>query len=260
MNFANLLVEIGARIATVTINRPKALNALDETTLKELEQAFAALEADPGVKVVIVTGAGEKALVAGADIAVMQPLGAVAARDFARMAQKILDRIENFPKPVIAAVNGYALGGGCELAMACDLRIAGDNARLGQPEINLGIIPGWGGSQRLPRLVGKGRAKELLFTGDMVDAAEAWRIGLVNRVVPAAELMTVSRELAGKIAGKGEISLRLAKEAVDRGVELDLDRANACEADLFGLCFATEDQKEGMQAFLEKRPAVFRDR
>jgi len=144
--------------------------------------------------------------------------------------------------------------------MACDLRIAGDNARLGQPEINLGIIPGWGGSQRLPRLVGKGRAKELLFTGDMVDAAEAWRIGLVNRVVPANELMTVSRELAGKIAGKGEISLRLAKEAVDRGVELDLDRANACEADLFGLCFATEDQKEGMQAFLEKRPAVFRGR
>jgi len=260
MNFANLLVEIAERVATVTINRPKALNALDEATLKELEQAFDALEADPAVKVVIVTGAGEKAFVAGGDIAVMQPLGPVAARDFARMAQKILDRIEHCRKPVIAAINGYALGGGCELAMACDLRIASESARLGQPEINLGIIPGWGGSQRLPRLVGKGRAKELLFTGEMLDAREAWRIGLVNRVVPAAELMPAARELAGKIAGKGGPALALAKEAIDRGLEVDLGHANACEADLFGLCFATADQKEGMLAFLEKRAADFRDR
>jgi enoyl-CoA hydratase len=260
MNFANLLVETHDRIATVTVNRPKVLNALDEATLKELDRAFASFATDPEVKVVILTGAGEKAFVAGGDIAVMQPLGPVAARDFARMAQKILDRIENSPKPVIAAVNGYALGGGCELAMACDLRIASESARLGQPEINLGIIPGWAGTQRLSRLVGKGRAKELLFTGEMIDAREAWRIGLVNRVVPATELMAATRELAGKIAGKGGLALSLAKEAVNRGLEIDLERANASEADLFGLCFATEDQKEGMLAFLEKRAAVFRDR
>jgi len=260
MQFSNLLVEIDAKVATVTVNRPKVLNALNEATLKELDQAFVSFETDPEVKAVILTGAGEKAFVAGGDIAVMQPLGPVAARDFARMAQKILDRIESCPKPVIAAINGYALGGGCELAMACDLRIAAESARLGQPEINLGIIPGWAGTQRLSRLVGKGRAKELLFTGEMIDALEAWRIGLVNRVVPAAELMGTARELAGKIAGKGRVALSLAKEAVDRGLEMDLERANACEADLFGLCFATEDQKEGMLAFLEKRAAVFRDR
>ena len=260
MNFVNLLIETRDRIATVTVNRPKVLNALDEATLKELDQAFSALEADPQVKVVILTGAGEKAFVAGGDIAAMQPLGPVAARAFAVMAQAVLGRIEHSPKPVIAAINGFALGGGCELAMACDLRIASETARLGQPEINLGIIPGWAGTQRLPRLVGKGRAKELLFTGEMIDAREAWRIGLVNRVVPAAELMNVVRELAGKIAGKGQVALSLAKEAVDRGLEMDLARANACEADLFGLCFATEDQKEGMLAFLEKRAAVFRDR
>ena len=260
MNFTNLLVEISDRIATVTVNRPKVLNALNEATLKELDQAFADFATDPEVKVVILTGAGEKAFVAGGDISVMQPLGPVASRDFARMAQKILGRIEQCPKPVIAAINGFALGGGCGLAMACDLRIAAETARLGQPEINLGIIPGWAGTQRLARLIGKGRAKELLFTGEMVDAREAWRIGLVNRVVPAAELMTATRELAVKIAGKGGFALALAKEAVDRGLEMDLERANACEADLFGLCFATEDQKEGMLAFLEKRAAVFRDR
>lgn len=260
MQFTNLLVEIDAKVATVTVNRPRVLNALDEATLKELEQAFVSFEADPEVKVVILTGAGEKAFVAGGDIAAMQPLGPVAARRFALMAQAVLGRIERFPKPVIAAVNGYALGGGCELAMACDLRIASETARLGQPEINLGIIPGWAGTQRLPRLVGKGRAKELLFTGEMIDAGEAWRIGLVNRVVPAAELMNAARELAKKIAGKGLLALGLAKEAVDRGLEMDLERANACEADLFSLCFATEDQKEGMVAFLEKRTAVFRDR
>jgi enoyl-CoA hydratase len=260
MNFVNLLIETRDRIATVTVNRPKVLNALDEATLKELDQAFSALEADPQVKVVILTGAGEKAFVAGGDIAAMQPLGPVAARTFAVMAQTVLGRIEHFPKPVIAAINGYALGGGCELAMACDLRIAAESARLGQPEINLGIIPGWAGTQRLPRLIGKGRAKELLFTGEMIDAREAWRIGLVNRVVPAAELMSAARELAAKIAGKGQLALGLAKEAVDRGLEMDLARANACEADLFGLCFATDDQKEGMLAFLEKRAAVFRDR
>jgi len=260
MQYTNLLVEVANKVATVTINRPKVLNALDEATLKELDQAFIAFEADPEVKVIILTGAGEKAFVAGGDIAAMQPLGPMAARRFAVMAQDILGRIERFPKPVIAAINGYALGGGCELAMACDLRIASETARLGQPEVNLGIIPGWAGTQRLPRLVGKGRAKELLFTGEMIDAREAWRIGLVNRVVPAAELMEAARELAGKIAGKGQVALRLGKEAVDRGLEMDLARANACEADLFGLCFATEDQKEGMQAFLEKRAAVFRDR
>lgn len=260
MQFTSLIVDISDRIATVTVNRPKVLNALNEATLKELDQAFAAFATDPKVKVVILTGAGEKAFVAGGDISVMQPLGPVASRGFARMAQKILDRIENCPKPVIAAINGFALGGGCELAMACDIRIAAESARLGQPEINLGIIPGWAGTQRLSRLIGKGRAKELVFTGEMIDAREAWRIGLVNQVVPAAALMNTARELAAKIAGKGAIALALAKEAIDRGLEMDLERANACEADLFGLCFATEDQNEGMLAFLEKRPAVFRDR
>jgi len=260
MGYLNLLLNVDDRIATVTINRPKVLNALDEATLHELERAFISLEGDPSVKVIVLTGSGEKAFVAGGDIAGMQPLGPTAARNSARMAQGVLDRIERCPKPVIAAINGYALGGGCELAMACDLRIAADTARLGQPEINLGIIPGWGGTQRLPRLVGKGRAKELLFTGDMIDAAEAFRIGLVNRVVSASELMTEAKKLAEKIAGKGASALALAKEAVDRGVEIDLERANACEVDLFGLCFATEDQKEGMLAFLEKRPAVFKDR
>jgi len=260
MKFNNLLVEKSDGIATVTVNRPKALNALNEETLKELLACFAGLEADVSLRVVILTGAGEKAFVAGADIAAMKDLDAVAARDFALLGQKVMHLIEHLSKPVIAAVNGFALGGGCELALACDIRLAGNNARFGQPEVNLGVIPGFGGTQRLPRLIGKGRAKELLFTGDMIDAGEALRLGLVNRVVPPGELLGAARVLAAKIAGKGAYSVALCKEAVNNGLEMEIDKACRFEADHFALCFATADQKEGMGAFLEKRPAVFTGR
>ncbi len=259
MNFNNLLVEMADGVATLTVNRPRVLNALNEETLLELEGAFAELEAAPEVRVVIITGAGEKAFVAGGDIAANQAYTPLQAREFALLAQRVLDAIERCRKPVIAAINGYAVGGGCELALACDLRLAADGARLGQPEINLGIIPGWAGTQRLPRLVGRGRALELLFTGDLIDAAEALRIGLVNRVVPGSELLPEARRLAARIAAKSQVALRLCKEAVHHGLELDSARAAHLEADLFALCFATDDQKEGMRAFLEKRKPVFRD-
>ena len=260
MQFNNLLLEISENIATVTVNRPKALNALNEETLKELLCCFQGLENDTAVKAVILTGAGEKAFVAGADIAFMKEMGAVAARDFALLGQKVMNTIEHLAKPVIAAVNGFALGGGCELALACDIRLASDNARFGQPEVNLGVIPGFAGTQRLPRLVGKGRAKEILFTGDMIDAAEAFRLGLINRVVPRAELAAAARELAAKIAGKGAVAIALCKDAVNNGMEMESDKACRYEADQFALCFATADQKEGMAAFLEKRPANFQGR
>ena len=257
--FVNLLLDKGDGIATVTINRPAALNALNTETLRELEAAVTAMGGDPEVRVLIITGAGGKAFVAGADIAVMQGMDPAAARELAQQGHRVCGLIERLPKPVIAAVNGYALGGGCELAMSCDIRIATDTAKFGQPEINLGIIPGFGGTQRLPRLVGRGRALELLFTGEMIDAREALRIGLVNRVVPPAELLDEARTLARKIAGKGLVALRLCKEAVANGLEMDLQRAASYEADLFAFSFATADQKEGMAAFLEKRPAQFRD-
>jgi enoyl-CoA hydratase len=260
MTYQNLIVEVTNHVATLTINRPRALNALNLETLEELKDYFTAVQSDPETKVVIVTGAGEKAFVAGGDLSVMAPLDPMPARASARLAQSVLNLIEQGTRPVIAAVNGYALGGGCELAMACDIRIAAETARFGQPEVNLGIIPGWGGTQRLPRLVGKGRALELLLTGEMIDAAEALRIGLVNRVVPADRLLAEARALAARIAGKGQVAVRLAKEAVVNGLEMESLRAAACEADLFALCFATEDQKEGMRAFLEKRPAHFKDR
>ena len=257
MNFNNLLIEIADGIAVVTINRPAALNALNKDVLEELAAAFAELESSEGVACVILTGSGSKAFVAGADIAEMQALDAVSAEHFAKLGHALLNTIEKFPKPVIAAVNGFALGGGCELAMACDIRIAAENARFGQPEVNLGVIPGFGGTLRLTRLVGKGRAKELIFTGDMIDAQEAYRIGLANKVVAAEELLANARSMATKIASKGPVAVRFAKESIDSGLEMDLDRAGRFEASLFGLCFATTDQKEGMQAFLEKRPAKF---
>lgn len=257
MNYSSLLIEVADACAVVTINRPEALNALNAVVLEELAAAFAELEANDAVACVILTGSGSKAFVAGADITAMQTLDAVAARQFSRLGQALLNQIETFPRPVIAAVNGFALGGGCELAMACDIRIAAENARFGQPEVNLGVIPGWGGTQRLARLVGRGRAKELLFTGDMIDAREAWRIGLVNQVVAADSLLAEVRGMAAKIAGKGPVAVHLVKEAVDSGLEMDLDRAGRFETNLFGLCFATTDQKEGMQAFLDKRPAKF---
>ena len=257
MDFTNLLIDIAENIAVVTINRPAALNALNTKVLEDLGAAFAELEHRQDVACIILTGSGSKSFVAGADIAAMQPLDAVSAARFARRGHSVLNIIENFPKPVIAAVNGFALGGGCELAMACDIRIAAENARFGQPEVNLGVIPGFGGTLRLARLVGKGRAKELIFTGDMIDAGEAYRIGLVNKVVAADDLLAAARGMATKIASKGPVAVRFAKESVDNGLEMDLDRAGRFEADLFGLCFATADQKEGMQAFLDKRSPKF---
>jgi len=254
-----LLIENQDGVALVTVNRPKALNSLNQPLLAALHDFILGVENDASVRVVILTGAGEKAFVAGGDIAVMQPLGPLAARDMALQAQAVFNAIEACSKPVIAAINGYALGGGCELAMACDIRIASDAAKLGQPEINLGIIPGWQGTQRLPRLVGKGRAKELIFTGNMVSAEEACRIGLVNQVVPAGELIQSAREMAGQMAGKSLAALRLAKEAIGNGLEMESTKAYRYEADLFGLCFSTADQKEGMGAFLEKRKPQFKD-
>ena len=259
MSYQNLLLEIEDQVAVLTINRPKALNALNPSTLEELEAVFLTLKNNSDVKVIILTGAGEKAFVAGGDISVMQPLNPLQAREVALQAQNLFNTIEYLPKVVIGAINGYALGGGCELAMACDIRIASDNAKFGQPEINLGIIPGWAGTQRLPRLVGKGKAKEIMFTGDMVSAEEAVSIGLANRVVEQTQLLDVCRELAQKIASKPQVAISLIKEAVDNGLEMESLKAFAYEADLFGLCFATEDQKEGMAAFLEKRPAQWKD-
>jgi enoyl-CoA hydratase len=259
MSYENLLVEINKGIAVVTINRPKALNALSIAVLGELADTFAELQDDASLACVILTGGGEKAFVAGADIAAMQAMTAVEAEKFARLGHKILNTIESFPRPVIAAVNGFALGGGCELAMACDVRIASENARFGQPEVNLGVIPGFGGTLRLSRLVGKGRAKELIYTGDMIDAEEACRIGLANKVVAPGQLLEEAQKMAAKIADKGPLAVSLAKQAVDNGLEMDIDRAGHYEASLFGLCFASAEQKEGMRAFLEKRPAKFRE-
>ncbi len=257
MNFENLLVEIADGTAVVTINRPKALNALNEQTLRELECAFVGFADNDAVQAIILIGSGEKAFVAGADISAMQPLNALQARAFAKLGHEVMRRIEACPKPVIAAVNGFALGGGCELALGCDIRLASSNARFGQPEVNLGVIPGFGGTQRLARLVGKGLAMELVLTGDMIDATEALRIGLANKVVAQAELLDTAKAMAAKIIGKGPLAVKLAKEAIRNGLEMDLDKANQYEAELFGLCFASADQKEGMQAFLEKRPAKF---
>lgn len=257
MQFINLLLEREDKIATVTFNRPKALNALNQETLLEVLACFRALQEDEAVQVVILTGSGAKAFVAGADIAFMKEMTPLEARNFAFLGQEVMNTIERLEKPVIAAINGFALGGGCELAIACDIRLASDNARFGQPEVNLGIVPGFGGTQRLPRLIGKGRASELIFTGDMIDAAEAYRIGLVNRVVPQDQLLPSCREMAAKIASRGPVAVKLSKGAIINGLEMDLARACGYEADQFALGFTSADQKEGMEAFLEKRPARF---
>jgi enoyl-CoA hydratase len=257
MQLENLRLEIAGGIAVVTVDRPRALNALNESTLRELRTIFATLADERTVQVVILTGSGEKAFVAGADIAAMQAMSALQARSFAELGHDVMRAIEGCPKPVIAAVNGFALGGGCELALACDIRLAAENARFGQPEVNLGVIPGFGGTQRLARLIGRGRALELILTGEMIDAAEAHRLGLANKVVPQAQLLETAKGMAAGIIGKGPVAVRLAREAVRNGLEMDLDRANRYEAELFGLCFASSDQKEGMQAFLEKRPPRF---
>lgn len=258
MEFNNLIVEFEDNLAYVYVNRPKALNALNAETLTELKEAFTQLNENPQVSVIILTGSGEKAFVAGADIAFMKDLGAVDARSFAELGQATMSYIENMKKPVIAAVNGFALGGGCELAMCCDIRIGSENAKFGQPEVNLGVIPGFAGTQRLPRLVGKGIAKEILYTGDMLDASEAYRIGLLNKVVAQAELLDTAKAMARKIASKSSVAIELCKAAVNDGLEMESEKACAYEANLFALCFSTEDQKEGMSAFLEKRKAEFK--
>ncbi len=247
-------------IHLVTINRPKALNALNGATLLELACVIAGIAADQDARALLITGAGEKSFVAGADIAEMQSLSPQAARAFSSTASRLLLDIEALPVPAIALVNGYALGGGCELALACDWIVAADNALFGQPEVNLGIPPGFGGTQRLPRRIAPGKALELLFTGRQVKADEAVAIGLANEKVAQAELRARGLALATLIASRGPVAVRLAKEAWRRGQSLDLAQACAIESDLFGLAFATEDQKEGMQAFLEKRPAAFRGR
>jgi enoyl-CoA hydratase len=260
MPHENLIVERDGAVLSVTINRPKVLNALNAPTLAELSLVVDEARADEGVRVVILTGAGEKAFVAGADINELAQQTPVGGRDHARRGQTIFDRLEALGKPVIAAVNGFALGGGCELAMACTLRIAADNAQFGQPEINLGLIPGYAGSQRLPRLVGAGRALELLLTGDRINAQEAWRIGLVNRVVPAAQLMSDVRTLAALLASKPPVAVRYILDAVRRGLEMHLSEAQDYEATLFGLVSTTEDMREGTRAFLDKRKPEFKGR
>ena len=260
MPFQNITLDVSDRVATLTVNRPDKLNALNDLTVAELGQAIEEIRTRDDVGGAILTGSGSKAFVAGADIAELSKQGPLDGRDRARRGQQVLRRIETSPKPIIAAVNGFALGGGCELAMACHVRIAAETARFGQPEVKLGISPGYGGSQRLPRLVGQGRALELILTGEMIDAREAYRIGLVNAVVAAADLLRVAREMLLKMLANGPVALALSIEAVVRGVELPLEEALLLEADQFGLLAATDDMREGMSAFLEKRPPRFSGR
>src|ERR1700683_2040706 len=260
MAFENVLVEQAGAVLVVTINRPKVLNALDARTLAELDEVFGDAARRDDVRVVVLTGAGEKSFVAGADINELSVQTPVGGREHARRGQALFTRIEPLGNPVIAAVNGFALGGGCELAMACTLRLASSSARFGQPEINLGLLPGYAGSQRLPRLVGRGRALELLLTGMQISAEEALRIGLVNRVVPAAELATEARTLAQAIAAKAPIAVRYILEAVAGGLEMSLADAQDYEATLFGLVSTTDDMREGTKAFLEKRKPEFKGR
>jgi enoyl-CoA hydratase len=257
MPYETLLVEKRDGIAYLTINRPEKLNALNRQVVEELQACFRALRRDEEVRVVIITGAGEKAFIAGADINELAAQTPVEGREMSRRGQHMLELIENLGKPVIAAINGYALGGGCELAMACTLRVASENARLGQPEVKLGIIPGYAGTQRLPRLVGKGRALEMILGGDPVTAQEAYRIGLVNQVVPATELLATAERLAQKIMANAPLAVRFALEAVHHGMEMSETEGQFLEANLFGLCCTTADMKEGTRAFLEKRPAKF---
>jgi enoyl-CoA hydratase len=253
-----VLVEKTDRIAWITLNRLEKLNALNNEVLRELELVFADLEHDAEVGVVVLTGAGEKAFVAGADISELKALDTAAARVQSLRGQSVYQRIESMPKPVIAAVNGFALGGGCELALACHIRIASENAKFGLPEVSLGIIPGYGGTQRLPRLVGKGVALDMILSGEMVSATDALRMGLVSREVPQAELKAIAEKLAKVILSRGPLALRSALAAVNEGIEMPQDQGQQYEAALFGLLAATQDMQEGMGAFLEKRAAAFR--
>ncbi|MTI68714.1 MAG: short-chain-enoyl-CoA hydratase [Firmicutes bacterium] len=259
MNFENLLLKKEDNIAILSVNRPKALNALNTEVLEELDIAIEKIATDEDIYVVILTGEG-KAFVAGADISEMKDKTPKGARQFAKLGIDIFRKLETLEKPVIAAVNGFSLGGGCELAMSCDIRIASEKAKFGQPEVGLGITPGFAGTQRLARLVGPSKAKELIFTADMIDSNEAEKIGLVNKVVKKEDLMDEALNLAKKIASKGQIAVRYSKCAINRGFETDIDTGMAIEKDLFGLCFASDDQKEGMTAFLEKRKPEFENK
>jgi enoyl-CoA hydratase len=259
MALENVLIEKRGRVAIVTVNRPDKLNALNIATRNDILAAFDQLASDDEVRVVIITGAGEKAFIAGADISEFAGMTAVRQRGVMK-GRRAFDAVEDFPKPVIAMINGFALGGGCELAMACDIRIASTKAKLGQPEIKLGIIPGGGGTQRLTRLIGEGRAMELMLTGDMITAEEAYEIGLVNHFYPPEELEEKTMELANRIAEMSPVALAMAKQAVKNASRLDLRAGLDAEVDLFALCFSSEDKEEGVRAFLEKRKPEFKGR
>jgi len=260
LNLENVAYAKKGPTAYVTLNRPKVLNALNTKTWQDLKTAFEDAREDAAIRGVILTGAGDKAFIAGADISELTNLTAVEAEKSSAFGQSVLDLIENLGKPVIAAVNGFALGGGCETAMACTIRIAVENAKFGQPEVKLGLIPGGGGTQRLPRLVGKGRALQLILTGEMISAQEAYRIGLVNEVVPAANLITRAETILKQIFSNAPIAVKYSLEAVNKGLETSQAEGLSLEASLFGLCAGTEDKKEGTQAFLQKRAAKFQGR
>ena len=258
--FANVLYEKKGAVAYVTINRPKVLNALNTPTWTDIRSAFEGAKADPSVHGVILTGAGDKAFIAGADISELAHVDAYEAEESSRVGQSVLDFIENLGKPVIAAVNGFALGGGCETAMACTIRIAAEHAKFGQPEVKLGLLPGGGGTQRLPRLVGKGRALQLILTGETISAQEAYRIGLVNEVVPSANLIERAEAILKQITANAPIAVKFSLEAANKGLETSQAEGFALEASYFGICAATEDKKEGTSAFLEKRAPQFHGR
>src|SRR5947208_11782408 len=260
MTFSNILFEKKNSIAYVTVNRPKVLNALNMATMEELRAAFYEIKNDASVRVVIFTVAGEKASIAGADISELAKHDAVSGKEYTHRGQSVLNLIENLGKPVIACINGFALGGGCEIALACTMRLASENAKLGQPEVKLGIIPGYGGTQRLPRLVGKGIAMQLLLTGEMITAQEAHRIGLVNEVIPANQLIARAEAIAQSIIKNAPLAIQYCLEAVNHGMELTQQEGLFLEATLFSVCCATEDKKEGTTAFLEKRAANFQGR
>jgi enoyl-CoA hydratase len=260
MEFKNTLYEKSEGIATITINRPEVLNALNQETINELLARFEDAENDENIKVIVITGAGNRAFCTGADLKTMMGISHLEGIELAKQGQHLMNRIEALGKPVIAAVNGYALGGGCELAMACDIRIASENAQMGQPEINVGLIPNWGGTQRLPRFVGKGIAKELIFTGKRIDAKTAERIGLVNTVVPADQLKVKVKELAMELASKPTVAIKLSKMLINKSTETHKEDGLRQEAEAFGLVASTEDFKEGVAAFLEKRKPKFKGR
>ena len=260
MSFETILIKIEGGVATITLNRPQQLNALNRQMFRELDEAFDEVTADPAARVLVITGVGDRAFAAGADIREFVDMAPVEALEFSRNAQRIFRKLETMPKPSIAAVNGFALGGGCELMMACDIAYASDTARIGQPEITLGIIPGAGGTQRLSRLVGKQKAKELEMTGDMISAEEALRLGLVCKVVKPGDLMGEVQKLCEKLLSKGDVALRMVKEAIEAGLQVDLNTGMEIEAKSWSVCFTTEDHVEGVKAFLEKRRPNFKDR